>query len=126
MIKKKIMAIDDDDNYLFLLSEILESSCYQVICVKESKIAIEVLKNRDDIDLVIVDLNMPDIDGTGLINMKRQIPEKSKIPTIIFSADYNVGVIAKRHGLDYLDKGSTKALPDRLLLAIEENLKSVR
>ncbi len=60
-----ILVVDDDDQIRELTSEVLEDSGYQVISASSGEQALEVFRKKyRDIDLVLMDLNMPGMGGS--------------------------------------------------------------
>ena len=63
----KILVVDDDRRINDLLEDILTMEGYNVIKAYDGEEAIEVLDNIDDIDLVLLDVMMPKIDGWDML-----------------------------------------------------------
>ena len=63
----KILIVDDDRRINDLLEDILTMEGYNVIKAFDGEEAIEVLDNIEDIDLVLLDVMMPKIDGWDLL-----------------------------------------------------------
>ncbi len=60
-----ILVVDDDDQIRELTSEVLEDSGYQVISASNGEQALDIFKEKaKDIDLVLMDLNMPGMGGS--------------------------------------------------------------
>lgn len=58
----KILVVDDDKNTLLLLSSVLENAHYEVVTATNGVEALEVI-DREHIDLVVLDIMMPKMDG---------------------------------------------------------------
>ena len=82
MDKKKILVVDDDPAILRLLSTNLKARGYDVITATDGEEALETVQ-KDFIDLIILDIMMPKVDG---VQVCRRIREWSNIPIIILSA----------------------------------------
>jgi two-component system KDP operon response regulator KdpE len=82
MDKKKILVVDDDPAILRLLSTNLKARGYEVITATDGEEALETVQ-KDFIDLIILDIMMPRVDG---VQVCRHIREWSAIPIIILSA----------------------------------------
>ena len=78
----KIMIAEDDSDIAELISLYLENDDFQVVLAQNGKEALELFEKMD-IDLLIVDLMMPEMNGYETI---RKIREVSKIPILILSA----------------------------------------
>lgn len=81
MKKCKLLVVEDDKEINNLISETLGQEQYDIVQAFDGREALA--KYNDNINLVILDLMIPYIDG---IEVLRQIREKSKIPIIILSA----------------------------------------
>ncbi len=82
MEKKKILIVDDDPAILRLLSANLKARGYEVLTASNGEESLEAVQ-RDFVDLIILDLMMPKLDG---VEVCRRIREWSSIPIIILSA----------------------------------------
>lgn len=83
---KKILLVDDDVRNVFALSSVLEGYRMNVIYAENGREAIEVLQENRDIDLVLMDMMMPEMDGYEAMRQIRQMPEFSKLPIIALTA----------------------------------------
>lgn len=82
----KILVVDDEKNILRLYKAELEDEGYSIVTANTGQEALEVF-DRENPDLVTLDIMMPDIDG---IQVLRQIKQKnSQVPVIMLTAyDY--------------------------------------
>lgn len=83
-MKKKIMIIDDEISIRFIL-EITLSEKYEVVSFENGKEAIAYLNRENLPDVVICDLQMPEIDGYTLTKEIRSNEKWLDIPVIILS-----------------------------------------
>ncbi|WP_313800262.1 response regulator transcription factor [Cytobacillus sp.] len=100
---KTIMIVDDDPDIVDLLKLYLNAEGYMTIGAFDGKTAFDQLKNHA-IDLAIIDIMMPIIDGYQLLQMIRQ---EYKIPVIILSAksqDFDKITGLKLGADDYISK----------------------
>ncbi|MDH4232014.1 MAG: response regulator [Nitrospirota bacterium] len=81
----KILIVDDDQNILRLYKEELEEEGYTIVTASNGQEAIERFE-REDPDLVTLDILLPDIDGIKLL---RQMKEKKPRLPIIMSTAYD-------------------------------------
>jgi len=103
MEKKKILVVDDDPAILRLLSTNLKARGYEVVTAANGEESLEAVQ-RDFIDLIILDIMMPKVDG---VEVCRRTREWSSVPIIILSArgDENDKVKCLELGADdYLTK----------------------
>jgi len=80
---KIILLADDEEMLSDLLAELLESSGYSVIKVSSGKEAIRVLTEEIKVDLVIIDYNMPEMNGLETVGEIRNL--NLDIPVILSS-----------------------------------------
>jgi len=82
---KKILAVDDEEEILKLYSVFLEEQGYQVTTTTN---AVECLKHikENAPDMILLDVNMPEIDGLRLLEMIRSSEGGKKIPVMMISA----------------------------------------
>ena len=71
--EKIILLADDEIMLRDLLAELLESYDYQVICVQNGQEVLRVLTEEIKVDLLIVDYNMPEMDGITCINKIKEL-----------------------------------------------------
>jgi two-component system KDP operon response regulator KdpE len=103
MDKKRILIVDDDPAILRLLSANLKARGYEIYTATDGEESLEAVQ-KDFIDLIILDLMMPKIDG---VEVCRRVREWSDVPIIILSArgDENDKVKCLELGADdYLTK----------------------
>lgn len=82
MEKKRILVVDDDPAILRLLSTNLKARGYEVFTAVDGEEALETVQ-QNNIDLIILDIMMPKLDG---VQVCQRIREWSDIPIIILSA----------------------------------------
>lgn len=103
-----ILVVDDNRQISdFLVGEVLPSLGYQAMAAYDGKSGLEIIRqNYKSIDLMILDLQLPDISGLDILRQLSQ--EGLNVPTILFTGhgSVEVAVDAFRLGVqDYLDKG---------------------
>ncbi len=84
---KKILVADDDMRNVFALTSILEQKGMQVIANKNGKEVLRQLQRHPDIDLVLMDIMMPEMDGyTAMRNIRKLKSGMRDIPIIALTA----------------------------------------
>jgi DNA-binding NtrC family response regulator len=78
MTRKSILVVDDDPNICKVLSTNLKAKGYVVKCANTGKKAIEMSKD-EHFNLALVDIRLPDIEGTKLLDKLMAIPKMTKI-----------------------------------------------
>ncbi len=82
-----VLVVDDNDDNVFLLESIITSHGYNVISAGGGQEAIDLIKSkRSIIDLVILDVMMPDIDGLEVMKVIKQNSRTRHIPIILLTA----------------------------------------
>ncbi|SEK73065.1 DNA-binding response regulator, OmpR family, contains REC and winged-helix (wHTH) domain [Carnobacterium iners] len=79
----KILVVDDDKEIVELLSIYIKNEGYEVENAYNGKDALAKLVNQKDIDLMVLDVMMPTIDG---IEVVKTIRESSQLPILMLSA----------------------------------------
>lgn len=87
---KKILVGEDSSVIINLTKSILSFENYQMKAAKNGKQVLELL-GKEDFDLILMDLNMPVMDGASCTQMIRELddPIKSKLPIIAISGNMN-------------------------------------
>ena len=104
MTKKRILVIDDEQISREGVGEVLEEEGYEVALVADGQEAVALLSSFLP-DLVLTDLQMPGLDGLGVLNHVKNIYPAT--PVIIFTADITIDAqrTAERLGVqDYINK----------------------
>jgi DNA-binding NtrC family response regulator len=79
----KILLVDDDLNCLDAIEQIMQRDGYETFPISEGSKAVEVI-TENNIDLAIVDFNMPDMDGIHVIKQIKRV--KRDMPVILVTA----------------------------------------
>ena len=84
---KTILIIEDNPSNLKLVKDVLEYQKYNVLEALDGKAGLQAVENnRDKIDLILMDLQLPEISGLELIKILKENPETKGIPIIVVSA----------------------------------------
>ena len=83
--KQKILIVDDSEINRAMLKEILGES-YEYLEAENGLRAIEILRRRTDIALVLLDLIMPEMDGFDVLRVMQCYAWQEEIPVIVISA----------------------------------------
>jgi signal transduction histidine kinase/CheY-like chemotaxis protein len=86
IIGKKILIVDDDMRNIFALSKFLKSYSVNIYKSESGLSALETLKNTPDIDLVLMDIMMPDMDGYEAMRKIREQEQFKSLPIIALTA----------------------------------------
>ncbi|MCQ2082475.1 MAG: response regulator transcription factor [Lachnospiraceae bacterium] len=83
MIFLKVLMVDDEARMRKLVKDFLVKNDYDVLEAEDGEQALDIFYNNQDIDLIILDVMMPKIDGFATL---REIRETSKVPVIMLTA----------------------------------------
>jgi HAMP domain-containing protein/CheY-like chemotaxis protein/signal transduction histidine kinase len=86
LASKKVLIIDDDMRNIFALTSLLERYDMQVLYAENGKDGIEALKNVPDIDVALVDIMMPEMDGYEAMRQIRAMDNFKSLPLIALTA----------------------------------------
>lgn len=82
---KKVLVVDDTKNIRMLLTTCLELKHYRVLIAADAKSAIDIVqKEKDSIDIIFLDIRMPEMNGTEVLKIIREMGVKC--PVIIMTA----------------------------------------
>ena len=105
--EKTVLLVDDDVRNIFALMSMLESKGANVIVARNGVESLEKLQENDNVDLVLMDIMMPEMDGYTAMREIRKNPAHQKLPIIAVTAkamkdDYEKCIEAGAN--DYLAK----------------------
>ena len=98
-----------------ILSEVLGSD-YDYLFAGNGLQALEQLSQNPDVDLMLLDIRMPQLDGFGVLNILKQQYGSDEIPVIVLSAEEDVRIIQKAYDLgavDYINRPFNLAIVQR-------------
>ena len=109
--KKTILAIDDDLVQLDLFQKVFYPK-YDIRTVKSASDAICFL-NANQVNLILLDIAMPNINGFSFLSDIRRIPSYMKVPIIIISG---------HSGKDFLEQARSSSAFDVLIKPVEKEV----
>lgn len=83
---KKILVTDDDVRNIFSLTKALEKYNVEVVVAMDGAQALERIVQHPDIDVILMDMMMPNMDGYEAIRQMRKIPKYFRLPIIAVTA----------------------------------------
>lgn len=111
-LKPTILIVDDMTTNLIILSDILKED-YNIKIAKSGTKAIEIVNSQDDIDLILLDIEMPDINGYEVLKILKNSDKTKNIPIIFVTAksseedeEYGLNLGA----IDYITKPYSKSI----------------
>ncbi len=126
MRRSRILAVDDDDSIRALLSAILGMD-HEVLTAANGMEALELLHGAGErVDLILLDIMMPSMDGFEVLTAIRQHPDTADIPVVVLTArsDRHTAEHARDLGAEgWLTKPyNTDTLERMVLLMLEQNV----
>jgi hypothetical protein len=86
LIGRRVLIVDDDMRNIFAVTSLLERHGVEVIPAETGREAIDILGRRRDLDLVIMDIMMPEMDGYETMRIIRRSNELRGLPIIALTA----------------------------------------
>src|SRR5262249_2966840 len=83
---KTVLIVDDDMRNIFALTTVLEEQDMTVISADNGRDAINFLQSRRDVDIVLMDIMMPEMDGLDTMRALRKVPHLQSLPIIAVTA----------------------------------------
>jgi signal transduction histidine kinase/HAMP domain-containing protein/ActR/RegA family two-component response regulator len=83
---KKILVVEDDARNLYAIAALLERQDASVLPASNAREAFAALKKNPDVDLVLMDIMLPEIDGYQATREIRAMPEFASLPIIALTA----------------------------------------
>jgi HAMP domain-containing protein/signal transduction histidine kinase/CheY-like chemotaxis protein len=83
---KRVLIVDDDIRNIFALTSVLERYNMHILSAETGRDAIQILEDTPDIDVVLMDIMMPEFDGLDTTRAIREIPRFSDLPIIAVTA----------------------------------------
>jgi signal transduction histidine kinase/CheY-like chemotaxis protein/HAMP domain-containing protein len=89
--ERKVLIVDDDLRNIFALSSLVERHGMTALFAENGREAIELLAQHADVDIVLMDVMMPEMDGYDTMRAIRLIPECARLPIIALTAKAMTG-----------------------------------
>ncbi|HET7670599.1 MAG TPA: response regulator, partial [Burkholderiales bacterium] len=122
---KQVLVVDDDIRNVFALTSALEQHQMNVLHAESGKEGIEMLKRTPGIDVVLMDIMMPGLDGLDTMRIIRQLDGYRTLPIIAVTAKAMIGdrdkcleagatdYVAKPVNIDVLLSSLASSLPQQ-------------
>jgi HAMP domain-containing protein/signal transduction histidine kinase/DNA-binding response OmpR family regulator len=83
---RRVLIVDDDMRNIFALSTVLEEHDMAIVSADNGRDAIKILQQQQDIDIVLMDIMMPEMDGIDTMREIRKIERLKTLPIIAVTA----------------------------------------
>jgi CheY-like chemotaxis protein len=85
-LSKRILLVDDDSRNVFALTKVLQERGMEILKAENGKIALEMLHSYPHIDMVLMDIMMPEMDGYEAMKQIRLLAKFKNLPVIALTA----------------------------------------
>jgi CheY-like chemotaxis protein/anti-sigma regulatory factor (Ser/Thr protein kinase) len=86
LAQAKVLIVDDDIRNIYSLTSVLEMHGMEVLHAERGREGIAILEQTDDIDIALIDIMMPEMDGYETIREIRRRPRLAELPIISVTA----------------------------------------
>ncbi len=86
LVGKKVLIVDDDARNIFALTSVLEEHEMNIVSADNGREAINILMDDPDIDIVLMDIMMPEMDGMETIQEIRKVTRLKNLPIVAVTA----------------------------------------
>ena len=100
--KQKLFIVDDSELNRDILKEILGSS-YDYLEAENGTQAIQILEVHPEIDLMLLDINMPQMNGFQVLEHMRELQWIDEVPVVMISSEESVEIMRKAYDLGITD-----------------------
>lgn len=83
---KKVLIIDDDNKNIFALSATLRAKGYKTLAATSAEDGLKLIAHDGTIDVVLMDMMMPEMDGYEAINLLRKSDDYKTLPVVAVTA----------------------------------------
>ena len=84
-MREKILVVDDSVDTREMMAKLLELESFSVVTAEDGRVAINVAE-KENPDLIITDINMPNMDGIQMITILRKHESLSQVPILAITA----------------------------------------
>lgn len=84
-MSKRVLIIEDDNFLQGLEAKKLSKEGYEVLAASNSEETFKILDSKEKIDMILLDLLLPEVDGFSILQRIRENKELVTLPVIVFS-----------------------------------------
>jgi HAMP domain-containing protein/CheY-like chemotaxis protein len=86
LARRRVLVVDDDARNIFALTTLLENHDMEVLSATDGRHAVDVIQNTPDLDVVLMDIMMPEMDGYATMREIRNDPRFRTLPIVALTA----------------------------------------
>jgi two-component system chemotaxis response regulator CheY len=116
-----ILAVDDMRSMRELVKSVLEKRGHSVVIHESAQAALEFAQSND-VDLVISDINMPEMNGISLVGALRKLPNYARTPILMLTTEDAQGKKNEARAAGANGWIQKPFNPDRLVTAVTKTL----
>ncbi len=91
MRKKRVLIIDDDSRNIFALKATLRARAFECLSCLSAQEALDILKTDEIVDIILMDMMMPEMDGYEAIPRIKSLAHRANTPIFSVTAQAMVG-----------------------------------
>jgi len=122
MDKPSILIVDDEPLNLKLVAQSLRER-YHIFVVRSGSEALDLLADHN-INLILLDINMPDMDGFEVAHELKKLPKTAKIPVIFLTADKTQETIVRAFQSGAVDYITKPFQPEELNARVDNHIRA--
>lgn len=120
ILRRKVLVVDDEPYIGRIIQLKLESGPYDVELLHDGPSALEVLRREQPVDLILLDIMMPRMNGFDVLSELRQLPHRTDTPVIMLTAKGQETDRERAAALGASDFLTKPFSPKKLLARIDE------
>ena len=117
----KVLVVDDEPEIREFVRKVLAAREHEVVTASDGSSAIDIAFSEKP-DVIVLDLNMPELDGYAVCRKLKGDPQTKKIPIIMMTAAYVAVEDAQRGASDGADEYIVKPFLKQILIHNVERL----
>ncbi len=117
---RRVLVADDEPHIGRIIQLKLEQGPYTVRLVSDGREALDVLKSPEPVDVVLLDIMMPYLDGLEVLAEARKLPHRAETPVIILTAKGQDADRRQAMELGATDFFTKPFSPKKLLARVDE------
>lgn len=120
------LIVEDDDNIAYLLQFMLERENFRVDLQREGRSAMAYVQTKPPVDIVLLDVMLPFVDGFQLVELIRATPAWAGVPVLMLTAKTR-----EQDAVRALDSGASDYIhkpfaPNELMARVRRHTKAPR